>query len=642
MSDIYDKNIKLLEARFPALAEMISTLPPDPNIEILPVRGKSNELFTLQVLSNDGKKLLLHSRYDPEAEAKRMVEQYEIGLLDLFVVFGFGMGYHIKELIDKTTIQSQIFVIETDLNVFKASLEKVDQSKILSCSRVTLLIGDSNVERFQKLSSATMSAFASKFHLVGHAPSMQLHKEEYDKIRASVSDFIKYAKLTVETALILPKTTLQNELLNLPLYVATPDMKIIENRFRGVPVVIVSAGPSLHRNIDLLKEIKGHAVIIAVSTTFKLLLRKGIIPDFTCVLDYHEVSRRYFEDVGPTSVHMIAGGNSTPMAPAVHQGPISFYHNDDIEMTLNEMKINKASIERGSTVAHLAFYISKFIGADPIIFIGQDLAHPDGVTHMPGTPIHEEWAPELNRFHTTEMKEWEQVVRMRDRLSKIKDIYGNDIYTDDQMLSYLQFFQRAFLKCEQTIVDATEGGARKEGALTMTLREAIDKYCTKKIPADLFKYKTETKWLDTSRFGEVLECLNSRIGEGNSLNSCLKSLTRNINKMQKAIDDPKRFDSLMQESLGLEVQTKQNTTIYNIITKLTQGDEYLRVTRDRELSVTTKTGKEKRELELTRDKDFTQSIINGQEHISKMLYDAKKALEDFTPSWSGVIENDDL
>ena len=63
--------------------------------------------------------------------------------------------------------------------------------------------------------------------------------------------------------------------------------------------------------------------------------------------------------------------------------------------------------------AHLAFYLTKYLGCDPIIFVGQDLAYTGHVFYVPGVEIHRSWRSELNRFHTMEHKEWERIVRNR-------------------------------------------------------------------------------------------------------------------------------------------------------------------------------------------------------------------------------------
>lgn len=637
MNEILNNNLKILEKTNPELARHLESLQPNPNIEVIHSNKDGKDLYTAQVTTAEGNKILLHSRYNPVLEAKRIIDKYEIGLLDTFIVFGFGMGYHIDELFRRTSNKSTIFIIEESADIFLAALSVKDLSHLLASNRICLLVNKSLTEITNGMAKDLEPYFHGNIHLILHPPSFQAFKTQYEAIKSAVIGFINFAKITLETTLILPQFTLVNELTTLPLYACTPDIKIIKDRFKGYPAIVVSAGPSLYRNIELLKELRGKAIVIAVSTTFKLLLRKGIIPDFACVLDYHEVSRRYFEDVGPTDTILVAGANASPSAILAHQGPVLFYNNDNLALILKEMKLSKDTMPRGATVAHLAYFLAEYIGADPIMFVGQDLAHPDGITHMPGTPIHEEWEPELHKFHTLEMKEWEQIIRMRNRLHKVTDIHGTQIYSDAQMIAYLRFFEQAFANARHTIIDATEGGVRKAYTKITTLREAIDLYCAQTIPENIFDYKHDTKWIDSSLLPKALECVNARIAEGNAFGSKIKSIHRLLNKMQKALNEQSVFDSLHEQMKKVNSDMGHLATFYSIVSSLIQSDEMLRNIRDRELEVSTKTGEERRKQSLVRDVDFALATTNGQETVMNMLYEARKKLENFKPVWPGIL-----
>ena len=134
----------------------------------------------------------------------------------------------------------------------------------------------------------------------------------------------------------------------------------------------------------------------------------------------------------------------------------------------------RTGLKLGATVAHLSFYLAEFLGCDPIILVGQDLGFVDGLYYKPGTAIHETWGVELGRFNTLETKEWERIVRSKTILRKIPDIYGHPMYTEEQFFVYLQQFERDFAASRCKVIDATEGGAKKQGVEVMTLRKAID------------------------------------------------------------------------------------------------------------------------------------------------------------------------
>ncbi len=133
---------------------------------------------------------------------------------------------------------------------------------------------------------------------------------------------------------------------------------------------------------------------------------------------------------------------------------------------------------RALTVAHLSFYLARYMGCNPIVLVGQDLGFEGNVYYAPGTPIERAWSSELNRFNSMEMMEWQRIARMRSVLQKVPDIHGRKIFTDAQMFTYLQQFERDVAVTEATVIDATEGGARITGTKVVPLKEVIDRYCT--------------------------------------------------------------------------------------------------------------------------------------------------------------------
>src|SRR5439155_26260044 len=164
-------------------------------------------------------------------------------------------------------------------------------------------------------------------------------------------------------------------------------------------------------------------------------------------------------------------------------GPLPMVGNDMAESLLREMSLKKAGLPSGSTVAHLAYYLAEYMGSDPIMFVGQDLGFSDGLYYAPGTSYEDVWRPELGRFCTVEMKQWEQIVRERPIMRKIPDQQGRPMYTEERLFTYLQQFERDFLRSQRKIIDATEGGAAKRGTTVMKLADAIAEFCRDVLPS---------------------------------------------------------------------------------------------------------------------------------------------------------------
>ena len=84
-------------------------------------------------------------------------------------------------------------------------------------------------------------------------------------------------------------------------------------------------------------------------------------------------------------------------------------YNDWYDDLMRSVAPQRGKLRAGSTVAHLSLYLAEHLGCDPIILIGQDLSFSEGLYYPAGMPIEQIWRPELNRFCTVEMKQWERV-----------------------------------------------------------------------------------------------------------------------------------------------------------------------------------------------------------------------------------------
>jgi hypothetical protein len=151
------------------------------------------------------------------------------------------------------------------------------------------------------------------------------------------------------------------------------------------------------------------------------------------------------------------------------------------------MARRRGELQNGATVAHLAYYLARHLGCDPVILIGQDLGFTDGQYYSEGAAIHTVWGPELGEFRTLEMFEWERIARMPSLLRRTSDYLGRPVYTDEQMATYLVQFERDFMADDARglrVIDATEGGVRKQHTRILPLAEALATYGVARPAAD--------------------------------------------------------------------------------------------------------------------------------------------------------------
>jgi len=630
---VYLKNMTGLWRHDARLAMAVDALPDD---ALLPVEASKSGPATAAMVTPEGRRIWLHSRYDPEDEARKFVDGVDVSKAYCFVVGGFGLGHHVRALFERLRGDAFIIVSEPDLALIRTALEHVDLGEVLDSGRCVILTEANTSQLHEKLQPHhTMMMLGTQ--IVSHPASQRVAGAFHDTLRQMIGDFASYCRMTVLTVVGNSRATNTNVAYNLPSYVATPPIDILHGRYADYPAIVVAAGPSLHRNIDVLAGLAGRAVILAVQTTFKTLLRRGITPDFVTSLDYHEMSRRFFEGIDDfRGAHLIAEPKATWHVVDVYDGPISLLYNEFAERCIGKDLAARAGLPAGTTVAHLAFYLAQYLGCDPIVFVGQDLAFTDHAYYAPGVPAHDAWRPELNRFNALETKEWEKIIRARKILRKVPDVHGQDIYTDEQMFTYLQQFESDFAKCQARIIDATQGGALKRGAEPMTLAEAAERFCTRPIPPELNAYRTEAPRWDPNRLRPACERLRQRRDELTAFRDLCKNTLDLLQELTGLVEKPNEFNRLIGKVDELRTRVRQHQTIYEMVSSVSQLAELRRFTADRKIKAQDPSGGDRARRQLARDIEFVEHLLEGCDVLDGILVSAverfDRAIEEHDPS----------
>jgi len=621
-----ESNILTLTALDPILAaDAARASRPD----YLRVVAAKSGAATAEVRREDGRFVALHSRYDPEDEASAFARAAPTDKVTTYIVLGFGLGWHVKALLAAARKESHIIVIERDMGIFRAALESVDLREVFASRRVWPIVGKAAPDVFRALNPHIVKIFLDATYLV-HRASVESCAGYYSEIHKSIRDYIVYGMQNVITTVSVDYLSKMNALMNLPYYAFSPGVARFKGAYGGYPAIVVSAGPSLHRNVDLLAGAEGRAVIIAVSTVLKPLLRRGIRPDFAVILDYHPISKKYFEDAeGSEDVWLVTDPKAAYDAVEAHAGPKAVIHNDALHRIIGSPPFHKGSIPAGTTVAHSAFYFAEYIGADPIIFVGQDLAHPDGVTHFPGTALHDIWAVEANRFDTLETREWESILRMRRTLQKVKDVHGNDVYTDGQMFAYLQQFEMNFYNSKAAIIDATEGGAAKKYTTVMTLADALAGYATRPLPAAPTSPPESADTAGLPGRDVIANALLLRLDQTAEVEEFYRKTLKILEKIDRLWPDQEKMAPLLKEIDSIRQEVKSYAEVNDLVKEIAQATELKKVQHDRQILSERLDGLDKQKAQLERDLEYIRGLIDAVGELRKLFTNALERFRTF-------------
>ena len=426
---------------------------------------------------------VLASRRRPLAEAAKLADTIDVGETAGICVLGFGAGYHCRALGEKLRTAGVVVCYEPDLGLLRAVLERVDHSGWINESHFILLTNPEDAPAIGTALQGYEGMVALGVRILEHPPSRDRLGETGTQFGAAFANTMKAVRTQVVTTLVHAQTTLRNLVMNADRYAESPGVEELRGVASGRPAVVVSAGPSLARNIEVLSRpgVRDRVVIVAVQTVLKTLLAAGIQPHYVTSLDHHELSRRFYEGLTPEDVEgvtLVVEPKANPAVLEAFPGSIRCVGDQRLDELLGPiLPGSHGDLTAGATVAHLSYYLARHLGCDPVILIGQDLGFTDGQYYAAGAAIHDVWAGELNPFRTLEMFEWERIARERSLLRPMTDVHGRPIYSDEQMSTYLAQFEVEFAADEARglrTIDATEGGVRKRHTEVMTLEQAID------------------------------------------------------------------------------------------------------------------------------------------------------------------------
>lgn len=574
---IFARNVEALARRSPALAHALAAAQPRQDCQITPTPSGH---FTARIASPGGA-TTLHSAYDPVREAARFVEAKGFGERDNYVLMGFGLGYVAEEILVRLGKRQQAVIVEADLPLLRTALSLRDLAPLLSSEKMHLFAGDDLADVSLFMAAFFDASFIEDITVIKHPPSLLLNPAFYAAAEVEVRNAANKRVVDLQTALSLGPKCQANIIANSVQYLENAGIDSARGAFAGKPAIVVAAGPSLDKNVRLLRGARERALVVCVGTALKKLLAAGARPHIVVSIDPDVLSYRYFEGLGDMSdVVLAADPELCPQILRDYPGP-KLITGVETPTTawLNGFAPPKGTLPKGRSVAHTAFYVARRLGADPIIFVGLDLCFPGGRAHAEG--CNAAWGDELE-------------LEREQGLAFVRGIDGTMHPARKNFLNFLTIFENEFTRTEARIIDATEGGALKRGAEIMTLAEALDRFAAEPLDASpLLRAAAERPAIDRAAFADaaagicaaadaviaacrdalrLLKRLRTAIGESGAGSQQAKKLTRRVNECHERLFERPHIVPIIQRNM-LETKIYFERRNVALISDLPFGDE---------------------------------------------------------------------
>ncbi|EOI4157110.1 6-hydroxymethylpterin diphosphokinase MptE-like protein [Campylobacter jejuni] len=388
-------------------------------------------------------------------------------------IYGIGNALLIKNL---SKHYKHLFVFESEIELFILALSTIDLSEELKVYKVVLfdcVAKDLEIQIAMIFDQQSILEYLSLYEMF---ISSHYYLKYYETSILSLNELcIKSASVAIRNADItcfLPLLTHGQFLQNIPsMLESIPFQRILnerKNKFENA--IVVSAGPSLAKQLSLLKAYQDKAVIFCADGALSMLEKKGIVPDYVTNLDFTDLAMKFFQNKENLKQSIIA------LECATHPNIVRSLKAENCMIVLRNKALYQrfnlndfGYIDTGTHVSHFSYTLALALGFKNVIMIGQDLAFDEeGNSHSKGFDFGEKFSGEENI----------------DKLKVPAYAGKGEVLTHITWNDYRIKLEYLFACNDQKakFYNATEGGARINFTEELSFKECCEKLLTKEKP----------------------------------------------------------------------------------------------------------------------------------------------------------------
>ncbi|EAJ4654183.1 motility associated factor glycosyltransferase family protein [Campylobacter coli] len=385
-------------------------------------------------------------------------------LYPVLYFYGFGNGILFKALLQNKNHQ-HIVVFEKDIEIIWIMFHILDFSHELQNSRLMVLNTNKlEIQDYNELCSSKPFFQFSRIYF------LELMSHYYERFHEDILGLNKKLAENFKHSIVShgndPKDALQGIeqfVYNLPQMITHPSYKELLSKRKGISdtAIIVSTGPSLTKQLPLLKKYASKATIFCADSSYPILAKHGIKPDYVLSLERIPLTSEFFNNdfgefdkdilfvlksyVHPHTTKYLQKNNRNFMLVSTYASFIQYLKLDYF-----------GYFNMGKSVANMSYLLTEYLNYKNIILIGQDLAYAkDGFSH---TKDYKNLDKHEGHFQRDKGKfqclayGGNGKVESSEIWTMFRLIFENDI----------NYFQKLF---NITTYNCTEGGARIEGTI---------------------------------------------------------------------------------------------------------------------------------------------------------------------------------
>ncbi|MGQ2895038.1 motility associated factor glycosyltransferase family protein [Campylobacter coli] len=387
-------------------------------------------------------------------------------------IYGIGNALLIKNLAKH---YKHLFVFESEIELFILALSTIDLSEELCSGKIYLVDIEEERVDIQLLILFDMKDMFEYLSLYEMFVNNSFYKQFCEKTWCETDEFCKKnIEIVIRDSGLNSNLSFQSYfhfLQNIPsMLESIPFQRILsqrKNKFDNA--IVVSAGPSLAKQLPLLKACQDKAVIFCADGALSMLEKEGIVPDYVTNLDFTDLAMKFFQNKeNKTSLNILSCATHPNVAHSLKaENCMIVLRNKALYQSFNLNDFGY--IDTGTHVSHFSYTLALALGFKNIILIGQDLAFDEeGNSHSKGFSYGEQ-------FNGEKTVPTLQVPAYAGKGEVLTHITWNDYRIKLEYLFACNDQKAKFY-------NATEGGARINFTEELSFKECCEKLLTKEKP----------------------------------------------------------------------------------------------------------------------------------------------------------------